>query len=230
MKRNRRPTFFARARLAPSGSVAALVTLATLALAPAAHADDPAPYWEDTPAEIGARVGFMELEDGDSGQTLPTGGLGGYFRYRFGRRIGMEAAIDAYISDQLGRDTPGEVVSVTVPITASALFYLFPDSDFSLYILGGLGVAANSVSYDALGEQATWATPVAQLGIGAQLRFDDTLFDLSFRSLMMHRSQGAVEITPLEQAYDLRQVDYVPRTDARAVVGAMVTLGIHFAL
>lgn len=231
MTRHRHPTSLAAARRPLGRTLAALAAPLVLAAAPQAQADDSQGYWDENPVEIGVRAGYMQLEDADNGQTLPTGGLGAYLRFRLGRRLGLEMAMDAYISDQLARETPGEVVSVTLPITGSALFYLFPESDFSLYLLGGLGVAANAVTYEALGQQAAWASPVVQLGIGTQLRIDDTSLDLSLRTLMMHRSEGAVEVSPLEgQDYVLRHVDYAPRTDARSVTGAMLTLGIHFTL
>lgn len=192
--------------------------------------DGGTPDWERSPVEFGARFGFLELEDTDSGQTLPMGGLGGYARVRLSRRIGIEASLDAYMADQLGQDAPGEVVSMTMPVAASALFYLFPESEFSLYFLGGIGVAAHVVRYEALGVEASWATPLAQLGLGVQYRLDELRFDLSVRSLVMNRSADAVRIDPILDAGVGGGANYQPRTDERNVMGGLVTLGIHWAL
>jgi hypothetical protein len=213
------------------------VAAACLALLPleakAQHAPDGieggTPDWESAPVEIGARFGFLELQDTDSGLTLLMGGFGGYARLRLSRRLGVEASLDAYLADQLGRDAPGEVLSVAMPFAVSAMFYLFPESEFSVYLLGGVGVAAHAVRYEALGVEASWVTPVAQLGFGVQYRLDDMRFDLSIRSLAMNRSADAVEIVPLSEG-GTGGASYRPRTDARNVIGGMLTLGVHWAL
>ncbi len=198
---------------------------------------DPSPavtaqwHWSEGRAELGPRITHLTLTDDSSERELPMGGVGAYFRYRLSRRFGLEGALDVLVSDQLGDDSPGEVVRATVPITASGMFYLFPDSQFQLYLLAGLGVAGHSVRYDALGQESSFSTPVGQLGFGAQYRVDDLRFDLSMRSLVMHRDGDEVAVNDLPSGdYDPRAVGYQPLLGDRTVAGAMITLGVHWGL
>ena len=138
--------------------------------------------------------------------------------------------MDVLVSDELASEAPGDVVRVTAPFTASAMLYLFPDWRAQVYLLGGIGVAAHSVRFDALGEELAFATPLAQLGVGVQYRLRSVRFDLSARSLFMRRDAQDVERLPLDAGFDPHQVDYVPYDGDRTVTGAMISLGVHWGL
>ncbi|MCA9547591.1 MAG: outer membrane beta-barrel protein [Myxococcales bacterium] len=188
-------------------------------------------HWSSGQAELGPRLTQLTLSDDDSGQSLPMGGVGGYFRYRLSERLGVEASLDLLFSDEVGDQSPGEVVRLTMPLTASGMFYLFPNSRFQMYLLAGLGVAAHVIRYDALGQEVSFATPVGQLGLGVQYRVDDLRFDLGFRSLVMHRDGEELEVEALPEGdFEPRAVAYAPRTGDRTVTGGMITLGVHFGL
>jgi hypothetical protein len=86
------------------------------------------------------------------------------------------------------------------------------------------------VTYEALGETADFATPVGQLGLGAQYRADDLRFDLSFRSLTMSRDAEELEFGKMESGADRRPVSYRPLGGDRTVTGGMVTFGVHWGI
>ncbi len=187
--------------------------------------------WDKGRFELGPRVGQMTLTDLDTDATLPMGGVGSYLRWRLSRRLGLEGGMDVMFSDELGRHEgkTGEVVRVSAPITMSGMLYLFPDWRFQVYLMGGVGVAAHSVSYEALGEEIAFATPVAQLGMGATYRLDGARFDLSVRSLYMSRTGEEIETQELPTA-DRRTVDYVAFTGDRDTHGLMINLGVHWGV
>jgi hypothetical protein len=204
------------------------ITAAPAAARPSAGQDW---SWDEGRFELGPRVSSLTLNDEDTYQGLGMGGAGAYARYRISRRWGLEGGLDVMVSDELAHSSPGDVVRVTAPFTASALLYLFPDWRFQMYVLGGVGVAAHSVRFDALGEQIDFATPIAQFGLGAQYRFGSVRLDASFRTLLMHRDAEDVERSPIADGdFDARPVAYQPYTGDRTVTGGMFTVGVHWGL
>ena len=208
-------------------AVALAVPLGSAVAAPTVVTDQN--HWSQGRFEIGPRITYMGLTDVETEQSLPMGGVGGYIRYRLGRRLGLETSLDVLVSDELGDLAPGEVMRVSTPVTLSAMFYLFPESRTQLYLLAGIGAAQHSVQYEALGETLNFGTPIGQLGIGLQYRADDIRFDLSLRSLMMERMGDSVERSPVAGT-ELSPVSYVPLEGDRTLSGAMFNFGVHWGL
>lgn len=207
-------------------------TLAALALtlvAGAAHALPQEGEWARGRFEIGPRLTTLALYDTDTFEELGMGGVGGYVRYRISRRLGIEGGLDILAADEMAYEAPGDVMRVTVPLTASGMFYLFPDWRLQIYGLAGAGIAGHSVSFEALGENMAFATPVLQLGMGAQYRFETWRLDVSMRSLYMRRDAEDVEVTPIESWQGPgKEVAYQPYTGDRNLHGAMLNVGIHW--
>lgn len=215
----------------PPGPIFASLAL-VVALGATAHARPvEKERWRDGRWELGPRISHLQLTDAETEQVLPMGGVGGYVRYRFTRRLGIEGALDLMMSDELGgAGREGEVTRFTAPITASALLYLFPDSKFQLYFLAGLGVAGHTVEYEALGESINFATPLLQLGIGGQYRTRSARLDFSIRSLSMARNGDDIESRSLDDLSGVRPVEYEPLLGDRTLHGGMLTFGIHWGL
>ncbi len=187
--------------------------------------------WDVGRFEVGPRITQLTLTDDETDASLPMGGAGMHIRWRFSRRLGMEAAWDILASDELAGDAPGDVTRITVPVNLSGMLYLFPESRFQMYFLGGGGLAASSVRYEALGESASWAVPELHVGAGAQYRWNGVRLDFSARGMFM--SRGADEVTREELpegTFDSRSVDYQPFTGDRSVTGVMFTLGVHWGI
>ncbi len=149
--------------------------------------------WDRGRFEVGPRVTQLTLTDDATEASLPMGGVGTYFRWRFSRRLGVEGAFDAVFADEIADESPGEVTRATIPATLSAMVYLFPESRFQMYGLGGFGMTAHTVQYEALGESAEWTTPALQVGAGAQYRWNGARLDVSVRGLFMERHGEEVE-------------------------------------
>lgn len=183
---------------------------------------------------LGPRLAHLSLEDVETRERLPLGGLGGQLRYRVSRRLGLEGSLDVLVAEE--RFDPeadaGTVRRASMPLLASALFYLFPEADLQLYGLAGLGVAVHRIEYDELGEQVTFATPVVQLGVGARYRLDDDMIlDASLRGLALRRDGDEIEREPLPRgATTDGPLDYRPRGGDRSLSGALVTVAVLFAL
>ncbi len=187
--------------------------------------------WDRGRFELGPRVSQMTLTDDGTDAALPMGGVGSYLRWRMTRRLSLEGTADVFFSDELGSDSPGEVTRVTTPITLSGQLWLFPEWRLQMYLLGGVGVAAHSVHYDALGESTAWATPVAQLGVGAQYRWNGLRLDFSVRSLYMHRTGDDVRSDSLpEGTYESRTVEYQPLGGDRDTTGVMFNLALGWGV
>lgn len=188
--------------------------------------------WRSRRMEIGGHVVHLELEDTDTQDTLPMGGLGLNLRYRISRRWGVEthgAVLGAV--ERVGGADDGHVSRICMPLTLSGMFYFFPDSRFQLYLMAGLGVALHGIHYDELGEQLSYVTPVGHVGLGAQYRFDRLRLDLSLRSLAwsrwrsgIHRTQGP------EWTHDDGRSGYQPNDGDREIAGGMLTVGVTFGL
>jgi len=176
-------------------------------------------------------VSQLTLSDDNSEATLPMGGFGSYLRWRMTRRLALEGTADLFFADEVGVDSPGEVTRVTMPVTLSGQLWLFPEQRFQMYLCGGLGVASHSVQYEALGESSAWVTPVAQLGVGAQYRWNGIRLDLSMRSLYMHRDGDELRQNDLPQGtYDARVVDYQPLGGDRDTTGLMFNLAVGWGV
>lgn len=187
--------------------------------------------WDRGRFEFGPRVSQMTLTDDSTDAALDMGGFGSYVRWRMTRRLSLEGAADVLFSDELGIESPGEVTRVTTPVTVSGQLWLFPEWRLQMYLLGGVGFAAHSVHYDALGESSSWATPVAQLGVGAQYRWNGLRLDLSVRSLYMHRDGDDLRVESLPQGtYDDRKVDYQPLGGDRDTTGVMFNLALGWGV
>ncbi|MCA9524875.1 MAG: outer membrane beta-barrel protein, partial [Myxococcales bacterium] len=175
--------------------------------------------------ELGPRLTHLRLRN-EAGDELGLGGIGLYLRYRLSRRFGVEGTLDAVMADELAPEAPGEVERFATPMTLSVLFYFFPDSDLQVYLVAGGGTAAHQVDYDALGQRLTYESPLAQFGVGAQLRLEDIRLDLSLRSLAMVTARKSVTTQVIDASaggatYGVRQPD-------DRLEGAMMTLGVNW--
>ncbi len=204
----------------------------TLALAGVAHAGDDDRYaWDRGRFELGPRVGSLTLHDDSTNAVLPMGGFGSYIRWRMSRRLSLEGPADVFISDELGTERPGEVTRVTAPVTINGQLWLLPEQRFQIYFLGGIGFASHSVQYEALGESRAWATPVAQLGIGAQYRWNGLRLDMSLRSLYMHRNDDGIRSNDLPKGtFESETVDYQPLGGDRDTTGVMFNVALGWGL
>jgi hypothetical protein len=222
-----RPEEVMSARLLPPLLV---VTVAAPALA---HP----PEWEAHPFQLGARVGHMQLTDVETDEQLDLGGLGGYLRWRVSRRIALEGSLDVFGAEERYDEEAGQgtVTRVTMPAMISGLFHLFPEGDFQLYGLVGVGVAATAIEYRELGEQLSFPSPIFQLGLGARLQVSSNLIlDASIRGLTLNQKADRIEREPTpDHAGAVARngpLDYQPYTDDRQVSGGMLTVGVLFGM
>ncbi len=199
------------------------VTLAAPALA---HP----PEWEAHPFQLGPRLGHLRLTDVETDEELDLGGFGAYLRWRISRRFALEGSFDLFAAEQRWDEEAGEgtVTRVTVPMMVSGLFHLFPEGDFQLYGLLGLGVAGHAIAYRELGEQLSFPSPVFQLGLGARLQVSpNVILDASIRGLTLNQRADEMEREPLpEGATAAGPVDYRPRDGDRQISGGMLTVGV----
>lgn len=207
----------------------------TLSLVGVAHAGDDDRYnWDRGRFELGPRVGSLTLTDDSTEAVLPMGGFGSYIRWRATRRLAFEGTADVFFSDELAGgdgERRGEVTRVTAPITINGQLFLFPEWRFQVYLLGGIGVASHSVQYDALGESTAWATPVAQLGVGGQYRWNGLRLDVSLRSLYMHRDGDAMHTNEIPDGnYTPKTVDYQPLGGDRDTTGVMFNVALGWGV
>ncbi len=98
----------------------------------------PPPKWA-----VGLHVTGLSRNQTLGDDAVAMGGVGGHVRYR-GYRWGGELSLDV-----LGNDfANGHVQRVSMPIQASALFYVLPDGAFNLYLLGGFRVVPTQITWD----------------------------------------------------------------------------------
>lgn len=115
-----------------------------------------------SPMSVGVRLSGAAGDTSASGETPVMGGAGLQFRTRFTEEWGLEASADV-----MGAGTR-DFDQLTVPVQVSAMYHLFPESQFQLYGLAGLGVEFSRLSYLG-GQYAIDMVDVGgQLGIGAE--------------------------------------------------------------
>ena len=212
----------------------ALMLGITVMLASPARASpgDATDGWRWGRMELGGNVVYLEIEDTETQAMLPTGGLGLHLRYRLSRRWGVEthgAVLGA--AERTGALDDGRVSRICMPLTLSGMFYFFPDSRFQLYLMAGLGLALHGIHYDELGEQLSYVTPVGQVGLGIQYRFDRVRLDMSLRSLAWSRWASGIHRSRAPQwREDSPRADYRPHDGDREIAGGMLTVGATFGL
>lgn len=201
--------------------------LLTLAGAASAH-DAKGGSWTTGRFEVGPRLTHLTLRDRANDATLPMGGLGLYVRYRITRRWGIEGAVDAVLSDELGERSPGEVTRVTAPATLSALYYLWPAHSTQFYLLAGFGSADHEIDYAALGETHTYTTRVGTFGFGLQFRTEHIRYDASLRFMSFARpDEKSLQVNLLDSG-EVRTVDYTAHTPDRSIAGVMASFGVNW--
>lgn len=206
----------------------ALAAAALLCASPALAADDDA-EWQRGRLAAGPHVTQLSLYDVHTGAELDMGGMGGAMRLRASRRIGLEVSVDVLAADQKTPGDSGRVSRVTSPITGSLLLYGWPDSRFQPYLLGGFGVAGHSVRYESLGQRLDFGTPLVQLGLGFEYRWEVVRLDVSLRSLSLYRDGDEVERRPLAKGtYAPQPTGYRPLTGDRELDGAMLNIGLFW--
>jgi len=146
---------------------------------PPVYYEPPAPAQPLTPSEadqlllgIGIRVSGIAFEGYKlhiSDLENPVmGGVGLQFRSKFSRHWGLELAAD-YL-----RGADDNFVQWTIPVTLSAMFFLFPDSRINPYGLFGGGVFFTRMEYqDGLFEHDI-IEAAGLLGAGVQVRLGDS--------------------------------------------------------
>lgn len=205
-----------------------LLAAAALLYAGSALAHEGDAEWQRGRLSAGPHWSQLSLYDTESGAELDMGGLGGAMRLRATRRIGLEVSVDVLAAEQKTPDH-SRVSRVTMPISASMLFYGWPDSRFQPYLMGGFGVAAHSVRYEALGEQLDFGTPLVHLGLGFEFRWRVMRLDVSLRMLGMYRDGDDVQRRPLAKGtYEPGAASYTPVTGDREIEGAMLNVGLFW--
>ncbi|MEZ4434340.1 MAG: outer membrane beta-barrel protein [bacterium] len=207
-----------------------IVALALTALAATdAHARKSGPSWDAGRISAGPHFTHLTLSEEGARGELEMGGMGGAMRFRASRRWAVEVAFDILAAGQEANGQPGEVSRITMPFTGSGMFYFRPESSFQPYLLAGLGVAAHSIRYDALGERLDFSTPIVQLGLGFEYRFDVVRLDVSLRSLGMYQEEDDIDRSQMaEGTYDKQPVSYRPNDNSRDLHGALLNIGIFW--
>jgi opacity protein-like surface antigen len=90
--------------------------------------------------EFGIRAGYIKPRDADEGTWF--GGV--QLRIPLATSLAIEGSIEFHSSDF----DDGDVEVVQYPVQLTLLFYLFPDSPFCPYLLGGFGWYYTRVSFD----------------------------------------------------------------------------------
>lgn len=98
----------------------------------------PPPKWA-----LGLHVTGLSSNQTLGDEPVVLGGVGGHLRYR-GYRWGGELSMDVLGSEFAG----GQVQRLSVPLQASALFYVLPDGAFNLYLIGGFRVIPTQITWD----------------------------------------------------------------------------------
>jgi len=98
----------------------------------------PPPKWA-----VGLHVTGLSTNQMLSDEPVVLGGVGGHLRYR-GYRWGGELALDVLGSDFIH----GKIQRISMPVQASAMFYVLPDGAFNLYLLGGFRVVPTQVTWN----------------------------------------------------------------------------------
>ena len=98
----------------------------------------PPPRWA-----VGLHLSGLSTNQMLADEPVVLGGVGGHLRYR-GYRWGGELALDV-----LGGDfVEGKVQRISMPVQASAMFYILPDGAFNLYLLGGFRVVPTQITWN----------------------------------------------------------------------------------
>lgn len=207
-----------------------IVAIALTALAANdAYARKSGPSWDAGRISAGPHFTHLTLSDDMTETELEMGGMGGAMRFRASRRWAVEVAFDILAAGQEAQGQPGEVSRITMPFTASGMFYFRPEKSFQPYLLAGLGVAAHSIRYEALGERLDFSTPIAQLGVGFEYRFDVVRLDVSLRSLGMYQEEDEIDRSAMaEGTFEKQSVRYVPNDNSRNLHGALLNVGLFW--
>ncbi len=167
---------------------------------------------------IGARFSVMGIDQSINGHDVIMPGGGVQLRFRTRGRFGLELAADflhgKFSADsQVGQATPttsgassgtttpyfhiADVTRDSIPVTLSALFYIFPNDDariFNLYFLGGVGVVSTNMSLtDENGQSVKqgFTEWEGHLGIGAELRFRWLAIQADVRGIALSRDDSS---------------------------------------
>ena len=98
----------------------------------------PPPKWA-----LGLHITALGTNQMLADEPIVLGGVGGHVRYR-GYRWGGELALDVLGSDFVD----GHIQRISMPIQASAMFYVLPDGAFNLYLIGGFRVVPTQITWD----------------------------------------------------------------------------------
>lgn len=191
------------------------------------------PTWEAGRIAAGPRFTQLSLTDVETGQALEMGGMGGVMRFRASRHLAAEITLDVLAARQ---QAPGgsEVSRVTMPMSFSVMLFGWSGARLQPYLLAGLGMAGHAVRYEDLNQRLDFSTPLAQVGLGFEYRFEFIRLDISLRALGMSRHGDDVEvsqITPEAGLYGSRTpVGYRPRVGDRELDGGMLNIGLLWGL
>lgn len=207
--------------------IALAVALASTLCVTEALAEKATPEWQRGRIAAGPHVTQLSLIDGERGGELDMGGMGGAMRFRATRRVGFEISLDVLAAEQKVPGHSAHVSRITTPFSGSMMVYGWPDSRFQPYLLGGLGLAAHSVRFEALGERLDFTTPLFQLGLGFEYRFRVVRLDVSLRTVGMYREGDDIERRPLAKGtYERQPAGYQPLMGDRELEGAMLHVGM----
>lgn len=191
------------------------------------------PSWEAGRVAAGPRFTQLSLTDVETGQALDMGGMGGIMRFRASKHLAAEVALDVVAARQQAAGG-SEVSRVTMPMSFSLMLFGWSGARLQPYLLVGLGMAGHSVRYEDLNQRLDFSTPLAQLGLGFEYRFEYLRLDVSLRALGMSRDGDEVEVSQISPTTGLYgsagPVSYQPRGGDRKLDGGMLNVGLLWGL
>ena len=151
----------------------------------------------------GVRLSLLSLSDTrlayDTFEGATLAGLGFYLRGRIAPFIGVELSTDLLGAEEVGYQ------QLTIPVMASLMVHIFPDSPVDVYGLGGLGLHFSAFEHytgDGRTYDEAYTQFAGQLGAGLEFNFGGFQLTTEMRWLFMEsrpeESAFSKTVTPVD--------------------------------